>query len=92
MKSGACGIYCEVCAIHTKNFCDGCLPGTDPGVQDRLKKLEAMKRLCPILACAAKNNIAYCPKECAKFPCQIFDGDFPYSKRFLGVIRGALRR
>lgn len=41
---------------------------------------------CPILACAIENGVAYCPRDCEGFPCEIFKaGPYPFSQGFLSM-------
>jgi hypothetical protein len=41
---------------------------------------------CPLLACAVEKRMAYCPKDCEEFPCDLFRrGPYPYSKKYLNM-------
>lgn len=88
MEIGACGIACGVCGHFVEGRCEGCVAGNDEGVA---KKLEIQRSklgfVCPVLECAFGNKIAYCLKDCDKFPCEVLYRGFPYSKRFLGIFK-----
>jgi len=67
--------------------CSTCGAGTSIEAE---RKLEAQRRIlgspCPVLACARMNNIAYCLRDCAAFPCDAFGaGPYPFSKGFLNM-------
>jgi hypothetical protein len=41
---------------------------------------------CPVLACAVKNRIGYCLRDCNRFPCEVFkETGYPFSGAFLGM-------
>ena len=85
MATGACGINCDVCKLKLLDICSTCGAGKSP---EATRKLEAQERIlgsaCPILACACLNNIEYCMRDCASFPCENFSaGPYPFSKEFL---------
>lgn len=85
MSTGACGINCDVCKLRLMEICSSCGPGKSAQAQ---RKMEAQKRLlgapCPILACAAMNNLDYCLRDCGTFPCENFSsGPYPFSQGFL---------
>jgi len=87
MPTGACGIDCNVCQLRLTGACSTCGPGTSAEAQ---RKLEAQQRIlgspCPILACASINRIAFCLRDCAKFPCENFSaGPYPFSQGFLAM-------
>ncbi len=70
MKIGACGMCCDTCALYKLNICQGCAAGN---TLEATKKLEFLRNLnvrCPILECAVQKNIAFCFKDCKKFPCK----------------------
>jgi hypothetical protein len=82
MSTGACGINCDVCRLNLLGTCSSCGPGTSLAAG---KKLAAQQRLlgsaCPILACAAMNQIEYCMRDCRQFPCDNFrSGPYPFSQ------------
>ena len=90
MKVGACGIACEVCGIFSKGECEGCVAGTDEGASVFLASLkEKLGFGCSVLECAINNNVAYCLKDCDKFPCDVLYQGFPYSKEFLDIFKTA---
>jgi hypothetical protein len=87
MPTGACGIDCNVCQLRLTGACSSCGPGTSAEAQ---RKLEAQQRIlggpCPILACASVSRIAFCLRDCTKFPCDHFGaGPYPYSRSFLAM-------
>ena len=87
MATGACGINCDTCRLNLRGTCSTCGSGTSE--EGRLK-LAAQERLlgapCPVLACAAMNNIAYCLRDCGSFPCENFkSGPYPFSKGYLAM-------
>lgn len=84
MATGACGINCDVCRLHTLGVCSTCGPGDS---KEGLRKIEVQKQVlgapCPILACAHLNNIAYCLRDCTRFPCENFTfGEYPFGRGF----------
>lgn len=87
MPTGACGINCDVCRLNMLGICSTCGPGTENEAQE---KIAAQKRIfgipCPILACARKNRIAFCSRDCDRFPCPIFrEGPYPFSQGYLNM-------
>lgn len=87
MGTAACGIDCGVCRLHVAGLCSTCGSGiSDAGRQ----KLEAQKRLfgqaCAVLECAIENKIAFCMRDCDRFPCEQFSsGSYPFSPEFLAM-------
>jgi len=86
---GACGIACEVCKLYIEGKCKGCVPGRQAEMKLEMQvKMFGMK--CPALECAFNKKIDYCIRDCPDFPCQtLFAAEFPYSKRFLEVMKMA---
>jgi len=87
----ACGIACEVCGFLVKGVCPigGCVAGTDERAPEKLEKVkEVIGMPCAVLECAIKNKVDYCLK-CEGFPCEIHYREFPFSKKFLDVMKGA---
>ena len=88
MEIGACGIACGVCSHRVTGSCEGCVAGNDKGAA---KKLDIQKAklgfACPVLECAFSNKVAYCLKDCDKFPCEVLYRGFPYSQGFLDIFR-----
>jgi hypothetical protein len=87
MPTGACGVNCDACRLRLVGICSSCGPGKS---EQARKKLEAQQRIlggpCPILACAAMNEIDYCLRDCNAFPCDNFSsGPYPFSQGFLGM-------
>lgn len=87
MSTGACGINCDVCRLCLLGSCSTCGPG---GSQDALNKISVQERLlgapCPILACATEKNVKYCPRDCDKFPCDVFKaGPYPFGQGYLDM-------
>jgi hypothetical protein len=87
MPTGACGINCDVCRLNLLGICSTCGPGKS---QDGERKLVAQERIlgspCPILACAFRHGVDYCPKDCDRFPCHEFESlPYPYSQGFLNM-------
>lgn len=85
MPTGACGINCDVCKLRLMELCSTCGPGKSGEAE---RKLEAQKRLlghpCPILACARLNQVDFCLRDCARFPCENFtSGPYPFSDGFV---------
>ncbi|MGD9053314.1 MAG: DUF3795 domain-containing protein, partial [Desulfobacterales bacterium] len=85
MPTGACGINCDVCKLNLLGTCSSCGPGTS---SQAAKKLAAQQRLmggtCAILACAQLNQVDYCLRDCAQFPCDNFtQGPYPFSRGYL---------
>lgn len=78
----ACGIACEICALHEKEMCPGCAPGNDPKAPAFMETLKGLDMSCPVLECAIKNKVDYCFR-CEKFPCDVHYLGFPYAKEFL---------
>lgn len=93
MPTSACGINCDVCKLNLLGTCSTCGPGTS---LEAGKKLAAQQRLlgspCPILACAAMNQIEYCMRDCQQFPCDNFrSGPYPFSQGFLNMQQRRLK-
>ncbi len=89
MGTGACGINCDACRLNVRGICSSCGAGTE--IAGR-RKLEAQERLfhgaCPVLKCAWEHQISYCPRDCRRFPCRLFEqGPYPYSRGFLDMQR-----
>lgn len=80
----ACGICCDVCALHTKLGCI-CSSGVEEVAKEKVKTQWGGKGvLCLVLDCAVKRGIAYCMRDCQDFPCQkYFEWCFPFSKGYL---------
>lgn len=92
MQVGACGICCDACGLKAKNICQGCFPGNDPGVVKKIEFLKSINAVWPVLDCAVKKKIAFCSKDCSDFPCQIFEGEYPYSKAYLGMYKSRIQK
>ena len=92
MQVGACGVCCDACGLKGKKICPGCWPGNDSNASKKVKFLKSINVVCPVLDCAVKKKIAFCSKDCDDFPCQIFDGEFPYSKGFLDMYRSRVQK
>lgn len=85
MATGACGINCDVCRLNVLGICATCGSGRS---QEAQRKIDAQERIfgapCPILACAVKNHVTYCLRDCDKFPCDQFETEpYPFSQGFL---------
>ncbi len=94
MPTGACGIDCGVCKLRLLGTCSTCGSGQSAAAQ---RKLAAQHRIfgstCAILACAALNGLAYCPRDCDAFPCDNFRiGPYPFSEGFLNMQQRRLRQ
>lgn len=96
MPVAACGVCCDVCEFYVKGMCVTCCAGTDAeGVRKKQEsEMQKIDMKCPILACAAEKNIAYCIRDCGDFPCENFrtgweshmgPGSSPYSESFLAM-------
>lgn len=93
MQISACGICCDVCVLKKKGICQGCVAGNTPEAKKRVEFLKNIGALCPVLECAVKNNIAFCSRDCEKFPCKIFEkAEFPFSKEFIQMIKNRKSR
>lgn len=85
---GACGICCEVCILKIKDICPGCSAGNTEYAKKLAEFLKQEGVECPVLECAVKNNVAFCSRDCNKFPCKIFEeSEFPFSKEFIKMIK-----
>ncbi|MDY6854096.1 MAG: DUF3786 domain-containing protein [Thermodesulfobacteriota bacterium] len=87
MSTGACGINCDVCKLNLLGICSTCGSGIN---EDGLKKKAAQERIlgkpCPVLSCAIKRLIEYCPRDCERFPCIEFtSGPYPFSSGYLDM-------
>jgi hypothetical protein len=87
MPTGACGINCDTCRLNLLGICTTC--GSGISVEGQ-RKMAAQQRLlgapCPILDCAVTNRIAYCPRDCSRFPCENFrNGPYPFSQAWLDM-------
>lgn len=87
MGTGACGIDCAVCRLHTMGLCSSCGSGTSLAGE---RKIAAQRDLfgmaCTILECAAEKKIAYCNRDCGDFPCDSYKkGPYPFSEGFLSM-------
>ena len=87
MPTGACGINCDTCRLNLLGICTTC--GSGPSAEGQ-RKMAAQQRLfgasCPILDCAATNRLAYCPRDCHRFPCENFrNGPYPFSQGWLDM-------
>ena len=87
MSTGACGINCDTCRLHLRGICTSCGAGNGPlGKRKLAAQFGAFKQQCPILVCAHEKGIAYCLRDCRRFPCDIFKrGPAPFSRRFLDI-------
>jgi len=86
----ACGICCSTCKFF-KEDCQ-CCSGTDK--KNTKRKLSVQKKnlgqVCPILECTFKKKIAYCSRDCKKFPCKKYEDRwsfYPYSQGFLEMVK-----
>ncbi|RJS83949.1 hypothetical protein CW706_05130, partial [Candidatus Bathyarchaeota archaeon] len=70
MQIGACGICCDVCVLKVKGICLGCAAGNTEYARKLVEFLKKEDVSCPVLECAVKNNIAFCSRDCEKFPCK----------------------
>ncbi len=66
-------------------LCSSCDAGTSLGGARKLAaQLQAFGGFCPILKCAEEKSVAYCPRDCALFPCDEFaDSGYPFSRAHL---------
>jgi len=89
LQIGACCICCDVCFAFKENggTCWGCYSGLE-ATPRKLKESP-----CPIIKCAAKKRVDYCPKSYEEFPCVLYtEKPYPYSHEYLRVIRDAIPR
>jgi hypothetical protein len=88
LQVGACGICCNVCYAFVENggSCKGCFSGKEaPPLKLKITR-------CPIIKCAARRSVSYCPKDCRDFPCELFTAKpFPYSHAYLDIIKNIPR-
>lgn len=87
MPTGACGVDCDACRLNVLKICSSCGPATGTIAQDKMAaQLRILGAPCPILACASKRKIHYCPRDCDEFPCDVFvNGEYPFSRGFLSM-------
>jgi len=80
----ACGICCDVCELHEKLGCV-CGSGVEEIAQEKVRTRWGGKGvLCLVLDCAVKRGVAYCMRDCEKFPCdKHFEWCFPYGRDYL---------
>lgn len=71
MNVGPCGIVCTICRYYVRGLCQGCVRG------DLCPPEKAVLSPCPVLRCAAAKSIPYCARDCANFPCALFEHRFP---------------
>ena len=85
MPTGACGIDCGVCRLHLLGTCSVCGPGGSPEASEKMAaQVRILGAPCPILACAVRSHVAYCVRDCERFPCDAFRaGPYPFSEGFL---------
>ncbi|MEW6265870.1 MAG: hypothetical protein AB1641_22590 [Thermodesulfobacteriota bacterium] len=85
--TGACGINCLTCGLAVSGRCSPCGPGNGPQAVKKLGiQLEILGGFCPILKCASDRGVAFCPRDCDRFPCgQFQDGPYPYSQGYLSM-------
>ena len=87
MSTGACGINCDVCRLKILGTCSTCGSGrSKDGLTKRTAQIRILDRPCPILECAIENQCDYCPRDCERFPCDIFKtGPYPFSIGYLNM-------
>jgi hypothetical protein len=85
MSTGACGIDCSACRLNAVGLCSSCGSGKSAEAQAKIAaQIRILGGPCPILACAVKNQLDYCLKDCFAFPCERFSGGpYPFSEGFL---------
>lgn len=93
MATGACGIQCDVCGLHSRGICSTCGPGKSP---EAGQKQDAQMRLfgtpCPILACSIQRGLDFCSRDCIDFPCDLYSaGPYPFADAFL-TMQGRRRK
>ena len=89
---GACGVACEICALHEKGMCPGCVPGTDAKAPEFVETLKGWGITCPVLECAIKTKTDYCFR-CPKLPCDVhYQALAPYSKALLDTWKKFLEK
>lgn len=83
--TGACGINCLTCRLAATGVCSPCGPGTSVHAAKKLAaQLKLMGGFCPILKCASDRLVAFCLRDCDKFPCRHFkDQQYPFSPGYL---------
>ncbi len=87
MGTGACGIDCAVCRLHTMGLCSSCGSGTSlAGERKIAAQLDLFGMACTILECASEKKISYCNRDCGSFPCEHYrKGPYPFSEGFLSM-------
>lgn len=87
MATGACGINCDVCGLNLLQICSTCNSGRSQRSREKLAaQLRVIGAPCPVLACAVEKGVAYCPRDCEDFPCDLFRrGPYPYSEEYLNM-------
>jgi hypothetical protein len=83
--TGACGINCLTCGLGASGRCSPCGPGNgDQAAKKLAVQLERLGGFCPILKCASDRQVAFCLRDCDRFPCDHFSGGpYPFSQGFL---------
>lgn len=81
---GACGICCSTCRFCYTLGCE-CSAGTQKVAKQKVKtNWDGRGVLCLACKCAVEKGIAYCPRDCNKFPCDKFRAwHFPYGEAYL---------
>jgi len=80
MLTGACGISCDPgCGLYSKKICKGC----------NREFVDLVP--CPILKCAVDKDIEFCSRDCEKFPCDIFQQQYPYSEAYIRMFESRLK-
>jgi len=90
MRVGVWEICCDTCGLKTKGIYQCCVAGDSPEVVKKAEFLRSINVLCPVFDCAVKKKIAFCSRDCEEFPCQIFEGEYPYSKTYLGMYKSRM--
>lgn len=85
--TGACGVNCLTCKLATTGSCSPCGPGNGSQAAKKLAvQLDLLGGFCSILKCASGRGIAFCMRDCEKFPCLHFkDGLYPFGVGFLNM-------
>jgi len=93
MATGACGIDCNTCRLKLRGLCMGCGAGCGSLAGKKLQaQLHHYGQCCPVLECARNRQVAFCLRDCRRFPCRIFEqGPAPYSPAFLKVQKSTRR-
>ncbi len=81
---GTCGVCCSACRFFYTLGCK-CSAGTEEAARRKVRtNWDGRGVLCLVCKCAVEKGVAYCPKDCDKFPCDKYrEWHFPYGESYL---------